>query len=396
MRHAAAGRVPFELLVIDDASPEQPLRDYVERFGAQPAPVPVTVLHNDENLGLRPHRQPRHAARARRRRRAELRHRGDRRLARPARRRRRAPRRRDGHAADESRLAVHAACRGHRRVRARGRRPAHRRVRDVRRRAVVAAASRGDQRRRVLHVRDAPRARPVRPVRRGHVRASATARRSTSACARRASGCGTSSRTRRSCTTAAACRSATSRARDGAAARRSSTRAIRSSGRPTRANASSTRLAVPFAALELALIERDRRRPHVLHVTHSPLEAMGGTEKYVAALLESARRRLRLLRAVPRRLRLRAARVLGGRRATGRTGVPAPGRGVAGDAYGRPGHCVRDRDRARPVRFRRGARAQPDRLLARAVRRARRIRRCRWCAPCTTCSSRARTSRCST
>jgi GT2 family glycosyltransferase/glycosyltransferase involved in cell wall biosynthesis len=46
-------------------------------------------------------------------------------------------------------------------------------------------------------------------------------------------------------------------------------------------------LAVPFAALELALIERDHRRPHVLHVTHSPLEAMGGTEKFVAALLES-------------------------------------------------------------------------------------------------------------
>ena len=45
VRHGAAG-VPFELLVIDDASPEQPLRNYVDRFATQPAPFPVTVLHN--------------------------------------------------------------------------------------------------------------------------------------------------------------------------------------------------------------------------------------------------------------------------------------------------------------------------------------------------------------
>ncbi len=44
-------------------------------------------------------------------------------------------------------------------------------------------------------------------------------------------------------------------------------------------------LAVSFAALELALHERDESRPHVLHITHSRLDATGGTEKYVAALL---------------------------------------------------------------------------------------------------------------
>ena len=40
-----------------------------------------------------------------------------------------------------------------------------------------------------------------------------------------------------------------------------------------------------FAALELALDARDESRPHVLQITHSRLDATGGTEKYVAALL---------------------------------------------------------------------------------------------------------------
>jgi len=44
--------VPMELLVIDDASPELPVRDYVDEFGARPAPFPVTVMHNSENLGF--------------------------------------------------------------------------------------------------------------------------------------------------------------------------------------------------------------------------------------------------------------------------------------------------------------------------------------------------------
>ena len=51
VRHADP-RVPMELLVIDDASPELPLRDYVDEFGARPAPFPVTVMHNEENLGF--------------------------------------------------------------------------------------------------------------------------------------------------------------------------------------------------------------------------------------------------------------------------------------------------------------------------------------------------------
>ena len=101
--------MPFELLVIDDASPEPPVREYVDEFAARPAPFPVTVLHNDENLGFvrtvnRGLRQ-----RAGRRRDPELRHRGHRRLARPPRGRGRAARRRDRHAAHEPRLDLHAA-----------------------------------------------------------------------------------------------------------------------------------------------------------------------------------------------------------------------------------------------------------------------------------------------
>ena len=51
VRHADP-RVPMELVVIDDASPELPVREYVDEFGARPAPFPVTVLHNEENLGF--------------------------------------------------------------------------------------------------------------------------------------------------------------------------------------------------------------------------------------------------------------------------------------------------------------------------------------------------------
>jgi glycosyltransferase involved in cell wall biosynthesis len=46
-------------------------------------------------------------------------------------------------------------------------------------------------------------------------------------------------------------------------------------------------LSVSFAALELGLHERDRERPHVLHVLHSPPGATGGTEKYVGALVRA-------------------------------------------------------------------------------------------------------------
>lgn len=48
-------------------------------------------------------------------------------------------------------------------------------------------------------------------------------------------------------------------------------------------------LAVSFAALELALTERDERRIHVLHLLHSAPDALGGTEKHLAALMSALR-----------------------------------------------------------------------------------------------------------
>jgi GT2 family glycosyltransferase len=46
-------------------------------------------------------------------------------------------------------------------------------------------------------------------------------------------------------------------------------------------------LGATFTALRLALHERDERRPHVLHVLHSAPDALGGTEKHLAALIEA-------------------------------------------------------------------------------------------------------------
>lgn len=46
-------------------------------------------------------------------------------------------------------------------------------------------------------------------------------------------------------------------------------------------------LAVSFAALQLALAPRDESRPHVLHILHSAPDALGGTEKHLASLIES-------------------------------------------------------------------------------------------------------------
>ncbi len=46
-------------------------------------------------------------------------------------------------------------------------------------------------------------------------------------------------------------------------------------------------LAVSFAALELGLHERDARRPQVLHLLHSAPDALGGSEKHLAALIDS-------------------------------------------------------------------------------------------------------------
>jgi len=48
-------------------------------------------------------------------------------------------------------------------------------------------------------------------------------------------------------------------------------------------------LAVSFAALELALHDRDERRGHVLHLLHSAPDALGGTEKHLAALMSALR-----------------------------------------------------------------------------------------------------------
>ena len=52
VRHAAAMRTQAELVVIDDASPEPAVRTYLDRFADEPAPLPVTVLRNEKNLGF--------------------------------------------------------------------------------------------------------------------------------------------------------------------------------------------------------------------------------------------------------------------------------------------------------------------------------------------------------
>lgn len=52
VRHAPSIAIPFELLVIDDASPEPAVSAYVDQFATIPAPFPITVLRNPENLGF--------------------------------------------------------------------------------------------------------------------------------------------------------------------------------------------------------------------------------------------------------------------------------------------------------------------------------------------------------
>ena len=51
-RHAASGSVAFELLLVDDASPDAPVRELVDQFASAAHPFPVTALHNPENLGF--------------------------------------------------------------------------------------------------------------------------------------------------------------------------------------------------------------------------------------------------------------------------------------------------------------------------------------------------------
>jgi glycosyltransferase involved in cell wall biosynthesis len=73
---------------------------------------------------------------------------------------------------------------------------------------------------------------------------------------------------------------------------------------------------VSFAALELGLHERDRERPHVLHLLHSPPGATGGTEKYVAALVRSMEAEFdsSVLYPVPSGFILRAMWIVAGER----------------------------------------------------------------------------------
>ena len=51
-RHAGSVEIPFEVLLIDDASPEAEVRAYVESFESSASGISVSVLRNDENLGF--------------------------------------------------------------------------------------------------------------------------------------------------------------------------------------------------------------------------------------------------------------------------------------------------------------------------------------------------------
>lgn len=51
LRHAGPGP-EFQLLIVDDATPEPDLAAYLASLEAGPAPVPITVLHNEENRGF--------------------------------------------------------------------------------------------------------------------------------------------------------------------------------------------------------------------------------------------------------------------------------------------------------------------------------------------------------
>ena len=50
--HAPALTVPFDLVVVDDASPDPAVRAELERVAAEPAPVAVTLLRNPDNVGF--------------------------------------------------------------------------------------------------------------------------------------------------------------------------------------------------------------------------------------------------------------------------------------------------------------------------------------------------------
>lgn len=52
VRHAESTRTPFELLVIDDASPEPEVPAYLDAFAAETRSFPVQVVRNERNLGF--------------------------------------------------------------------------------------------------------------------------------------------------------------------------------------------------------------------------------------------------------------------------------------------------------------------------------------------------------
>lgn len=52
LHHASRTQVEFELLLIDDATPEPAVRIYLEGFARRAVPFPVTLLTNPENLGF--------------------------------------------------------------------------------------------------------------------------------------------------------------------------------------------------------------------------------------------------------------------------------------------------------------------------------------------------------
>jgi GT2 family glycosyltransferase len=51
-RHAGSTRTPFDVLVINDGSPDAVLVEWVEAFAAGAAELDVTVLHNERNIGF--------------------------------------------------------------------------------------------------------------------------------------------------------------------------------------------------------------------------------------------------------------------------------------------------------------------------------------------------------
>ena len=149
-------RHAFELLVIDDASPEPAVSAYLDELRRRAAPVPAHGPAQRGEPRFRGDGEPRAAASGGRRRDPQRRHRRDRGLARPARR----DRGRVPDVATVTPLTSHGSiCTLPDSVidafDLESADAAHRRVRRVRRRALAAAAPRGDHRRRLLHVRDA-------------------------------------------------------------------------------------------------------------------------------------------------------------------------------------------------------------------------------------------------